>query len=111
MDFVPASGCTALYFNLSSKVGEPMKKQSIQLLLVTLFLVVVAAVPTGAQTGKRLLDKETFMDMESVGTPAISPDGKRVVFSRTWVDKMKDQYRSNLWIADIDGSRTRELTN
>src|SRR5882724_11324583 len=88
-----------------------MKKHSIQLLFVFLFLVVAASVPTAAQNTKRVLDQETFMDMESVGTPAISPDGKRVVFSRTWVDKMKDQYRSNLWISDIDGSRIRELTN
>src|SRR6266404_2216196 len=88
-----------------------MKKQSIHILLVTLFLVFVASTPAAAQSAKRLLDKETFMDMESIGTPAISPDGKRVVFSRTWVDKMKDQYRSNLWVSDIDGSRIRELTN
>ena len=38
------------------------------------------------------------------------PDGKQVVFTRTWVDKMKDQYRSNLWIVDTEGSRPRELT-
>src|SRR5258708_29824120 len=88
-----------------------MKKQSIQLLFVSLFLIVAASVPTTAQNAKRVMEKETFMDMESAGTPASSPDGKRVVFSRTWVDKMKDQYRSNLWISDIDGSRIRELTN
>jgi len=63
-----------------------------------------------AQPKPRLLDKETFMEMESVGSPNISPDGKQIVFSRTWVDKVKDQYRSNLWIVDTDGSRVRELT-
>lgn len=57
----------------------------------------------------RLLDKETFMDMESVGNPEISPDGKQIVFTRTWVDKVKDQSRSNLWIVDVDGNRVREL--
>ena len=64
-----------------------------------------------AQTKPRLLDKETFMDMESVSSPAISPDGKQIVFTRTWVDKAKDQYRSNLWIVEADGSRVRELTS
>ena len=49
-----------------------------------------------AQAKPRLLDKETFMDMESVGNPAISPDGKQIIFTRTFVDKAKDQYRSNL---------------
>jgi dipeptidyl aminopeptidase/acylaminoacyl peptidase len=50
------------------------------------------------------------MEMESVGNPNISPDGKQIVFTRTWVDKGKDQYRSNLWIVETDGSRVRELT-
>src|SRR5262249_10550044 len=64
-----------------------------------------------AQPKPRLLDKETFMNMESVGNPEISPDGKQIIFTRTWVDKVKDQYRSNLWIVDVDGSRVRELTS
>jgi dipeptidyl aminopeptidase/acylaminoacyl peptidase len=70
-----------------------------------------AALPAdpGAQSA-RLLDKETFMDMESLGALAISPDGRQIVFARTWTDKMKDQSRSNLWIVDVDGTRVRELT-
>lgn len=76
-------------------------------LQLTLALLLLAA-PALAQT--RLLDKETFMEMESIGSPAISPDGKQIIFARTWVDKMKDQYRSNLWLADADGTRVRELT-
>src|SRR5215510_3954164 len=51
------------------------------------------------------------MDMESVGNPEISPDGRQIIFTRTWVDKVKDQYRSNLWITDLNGARIRELTS
>lgn len=61
----------------------------------------------------RSLDKETFFEMESVSNPQISPDGRSIVFTRTWVDKMKDQSRSNLWMVDIvnnEGTRVRELT-
>src|SRR5215470_11620745 len=80
-----------------------------RLFIVTvLFLLCAVAV---AQPKPRLLDKETFMDMESVGNPEISPDGRQIIFTRTWVDKVKDQYRSNLWIVDVDGSRVRELTS
>jgi dipeptidyl aminopeptidase/acylaminoacyl peptidase len=75
---------------------------------VTLCLLLAAIAL--AQPKPRLLDKETFMEMESVGNPNISPDGKQIVFTRTWVDKGKDQYRSNLWIVETDGSRVRELT-
>lgn len=63
-----------------------------------------------SEAKKRFLKKETFMEMESVSNPSISPDGSQIVFTRTWVDKMKDQYRSNLWVVDVGGTRTRELT-
>jgi dipeptidyl aminopeptidase/acylaminoacyl peptidase len=65
---------------------------------------------TLGQAPVRGLEKDTFMDMEAVTTPAISPDGRLVVFTREWVDQMKDQTRSNLWIADVSGTRVRELT-
>ncbi len=58
----------------------------------------------------RLLDLETFMEMESIGSPSISPDGKQIIFTRSWVDKVADRTNSNLWIVDIDGKRLRELT-
>jgi dipeptidyl aminopeptidase/acylaminoacyl peptidase len=77
--------------------------------LMTVAVVATLAGSPEAQ-GPRLLDKETFMEMESVGAPAISPDGRQIVFARTWIDKMRDQSRSNLWIVDADGSRVRELT-
>lgn len=60
--------------------------------------------------GSRLLGTETFMDMESVGNPIISPDGRNIIFTRTWVDKMNDRYNSNLWMIDVEGKRLRELT-
>jgi len=66
--------------------------------------------PAGAQVKQGVLDKDTFMDMETVSSPAISPDGTQIVFSRGWVDKLKDQGRSNIWIVDSAGTRLRELT-
>lgn len=77
---------------------------------VAMMLILLSAVAFG-QAKPKLLDKETFMEMESIGSPSISPDGKQIVFARTWVDKMKDRYRSNLWIIDIDSGRVRELTS
>lgn len=58
----------------------------------------------------KFLDDETFMEMESVGNPSISPDGKHIIFSRTRADKMNDRSVSNLWITDFEGKRIRELT-
>ena len=79
-------------------------------LLVSLSVVALAQSRRGA-ADKGTLNKETFMDMESVSNPAISPDGKQIVFTRSWVDKVKDERVSNLWIVEADGSRTRELTS
>lgn len=64
----------------------------------------------GSAQSRKVLDKSTFYDMESVTGPAISPDGKLIVFTRSFVDKLKDQYRRSLWITTVDGSRIRELT-
>ncbi len=84
----------------------------------TMFTVLAATAVTvlcisafaAAQPPARFLDKDTFMDMESVSGAAIAPDGSQIVFARTWVDKIKDQSRSNIWIVDVAGTRLRELT-
>ena len=60
---------------------------------------------------KRLFDKATFYDMESVSSPQISPDGTTVIFSRGFVDLRSDQNRSNLWVVGIDGTRLRQMTD
>jgi len=78
---------------------------------LVLFLVLSLSLAAMAQSRKGTLTKETFMDMESVSNPAISPDGRQIVFTRSWVDKVKDERVSNLWIVDVDGTRVRELTS
>lgn len=72
-------------------------------------LVVFGPASAGGARDARLT-MDTFMEMESIGSPAISPDGRQIVFSRSFVDKINDQNRSNLWIVDVQGERIRELT-
>ena len=48
--------------------------------------------------------------LEFASDPQISPDGKRVVYVRNFMDVMKDRRRSNLWIINVDGSEHRPLT-
>ncbi|HSE38536.1 MAG TPA: S9 family peptidase [Blastocatellia bacterium] len=86
-----------------------------RLLRSALLALLIASMCAGtfAQSKKgasETLDKETFMNMESVSNPSISPDGRLIVFTRSWVDKVKDERASNLWIVDVDGARIRELT-
>jgi dipeptidyl aminopeptidase/acylaminoacyl peptidase len=42
--------------------------------------------------------------------PRLSPDGKAIVYERSWFDVMKDRKRANLWIVDADGRGNRPLT-
>jgi len=89
-----------------------MRKIIAQLIVINLLLLGISFGMTfGEQKNYKLLDKETFLEMESVGSPNISPDGEHILFTRGWVDKMNDRSRSNLWIVDIDGKRVRELTH
>jgi hypothetical protein len=63
-----------------------------------LFLAVltVCAMPVGArkegEKGRRSLEK--YLDWEWVGSPQVSPDGAQILYTRTWVDKVKDKTQS-----------------
>src|SRR5689334_22835933 len=73
--------------------------------ILCLILVAVAMLP--AQSKKLTLD--LYMEMEDVSDPQISPDGKQIVYTRRWVDKVNDRQASALWIMNADGSRNRRL--
>ena len=76
----------------------------------SLVACLITAADAWAQTD-RLLTHETFIEMETIRSPAIAPGGSQIVFSREWIDQQTDRFRSNLWIVDVDGSRVRELTH
>ena len=88
-------------------------RNKIEKLLAISLLLLIAGLGTilAKQKNYKLLDMETYMEMESIRSPNISPDGRHILFTRGWVDKMNDRSRSNLWIVDIEGKRVRELTH
>lgn len=77
---------------------------------MTLMMVMVLGNPSFLFCGDKLLDKESYLDMESIRSPRISPEGDEIIFTRRWVDKKKDRFNSNLWIVDVEGEKVRELT-
>ncbi|HEX2092674.1 MAG TPA: hypothetical protein VHG28_09745, partial [Longimicrobiaceae bacterium] len=79
-------------------------------------LLCIAAPALPAQQGQprsgpdSVFSVEKYLDYETVSDARISPDGSRVVYTRRYVDRMEDEWKSALWIMDADGSRNRFLT-
>lgn len=77
--------------------------------------VVVAALlaATGlfaAAESSDVLTVADFLEFEQVSDPQISPDGSRILYTRRWIDRMEDRWRSDIWIMHDDGSRDRFLS-
>jgi dipeptidyl aminopeptidase/acylaminoacyl peptidase len=45
-----------------------------------------------------------------LGDPQASPDGRRVAFVVTRLDEERDEYRSSIWLVEVDGGEPRQLT-
>ncbi len=50
-----------------------------------------------------------YFDWEDVSNPALSPDGKQVLYTRTWIDKLNDKRESSVWLMNADGTKNRFL--
>lgn len=56
------------------------------------------------QQSGRALELRDFYRLESIGSPAISPDGKLVAFVRTYIVEADNRRNSEIWLAPADGS-------
>jgi dipeptidyl aminopeptidase/acylaminoacyl peptidase len=62
------------------------------------------AVTAQAQQPRRAIELKDFYRIESVNSPAISPDGKLVAFVRTNIVEPENRRHSEVWLAPSDGS-------
>jgi dipeptidyl aminopeptidase/acylaminoacyl peptidase len=77
--------------------------------LAALFLwAPLAAADTAA--AKKPFTIEDFYRAKGVGEPALSPDGKGVVYAVTTSDLKAGKRATNLWRVDADGRNARQLT-
>ncbi len=83
-----------------------MRLRSIALFVVAL---VVMLAPSASARQKDRLTVDLFLDWEMVAAPRVSPDGKQIVYTRRWTDKVNDKYEDEVWIMDADGGRNRFL--
>src|SRR4051812_2247492 len=58
-----------------------------------------------AERSPALLRLDQYLDWEDVQDPQLSPDGKLVIYTRRWIDKVNDQWTSSVWIMGADGSK------
>src|SRR5262249_39650476 len=73
-------------------------------------LVICLVVPVSAQQKNDRLQPMDIFNIQSVGDPQISPDGRRIVYVRRFADISTDKYYSNLWIVNFAGGDNRPLT-
>jgi dipeptidyl aminopeptidase/acylaminoacyl peptidase len=67
-------------------------------------LALLASSSSAAQT-KRAMTLDDVLDLVQLSAPRISPDGTRVLFTRSEIKEWKDNKRvATIWIANADGS-------
>ncbi len=81
------------------------------LLLPALLLLAPAVSASDLHANPRHLQPRDVFDLEWADNPALSPDGRLIVYQRNHFDIMKDRRRSHLWLLATDGSLHRPLTS
>jgi dipeptidyl aminopeptidase/acylaminoacyl peptidase len=69
----------------------------------------LSGAPQATDGASNRLTLETYLEMETVSEPQLSPDGAQIIYTRGWIDKLNDRRESALWIMSADGSRNRFL--
>lgn len=86
-----------------------MKRAVLAVAALLVVLPCSAAAQKSVGGGKLSLDQ--YLEMESVSDPQISPDGRQIIYTRGWIDKVNDRRQSALWIMNADGTKNRFLTD
>jgi dipeptidyl aminopeptidase/acylaminoacyl peptidase len=79
----------------------------IALALAVLPAFVAAQGPMPPASDRLTLEK--YLELETVSNPQLSPDGRQIIYTRGWIDKVNDRRESSVWIMNADGSRNRFL--
>lgn len=66
-----------------------------------LLALAAALAATGATAAPRGFTVEDLVNMERVGSPAVSPDGTRVVYTVRTTDMAKNRGHTDLWMVDL----------
>ena len=67
----------------------------------------VAALPWLAAAAPRGMTAQDLVGFARISEPAISPDGRQVVYTLRETDLAADRGRNDLWMIDLDGDGPR----
>ncbi len=60
---------------------------------------------------KRSIEADDLFNVRLVSDPQVSPDGSRVVYVVTRLDREADDYKAAIWLVPLDGGEPIQLTN
>jgi dipeptidyl aminopeptidase/acylaminoacyl peptidase len=89
-------------------ISNRLAMKAFHYLIVTVGLVFVAA---AQQQATRPLQLEDLFAIQRISEPAVSPDGKWVVYTLTTPILAENKNTTDLWIAPLSGGTPRQLTN
>src|SRR5215831_3688608 len=76
---------------------------------VTLIVVLLSGASLAVQS-RRAMTVDDVLDMVQVSAPRISPDGRRVLYTKSDLAKWKENKRtSTIWIVDADGANSHQF--
>lgn len=83
------------------------------LLTAAVFLLAIPAGIAAQQPSARSdkLSLADYLEWETVGNPQLSPDGKQIIYTRGWIDKLNDRRASSVYVMNVDGTRPRKLVD
>ncbi len=59
---------------------------------------------------RRAVDVEDLLAIKGVADAQLSPDGRRVAYVLSEIDREADDYRTSIWLVDADGGTPRRFT-
>jgi dipeptidyl aminopeptidase/acylaminoacyl peptidase len=74
------------------------------------YCAVLLAIPCAVVAAPPAFSPADVFALEWAERPQLSPDGRRIVYQRSFFDAMKDVRRSNLWLVDVGSGAQRPLT-
>ena len=84
--------------------------RQVRFLLTAFVFIAVTAESAASQTAARKPTVDDFVDLVQVSQPRISPDGQRVLFTKSEIKAWKDNKRvQSIWIANADGSNAHQF--